>query len=72
MDVCPADTSMMSTPACFSMRAISTESSGVMPSSPTQSLAEMRTEIGLSSGHTARTAWNTSSGKRMRFSSVPP
>ena len=30
-----------------SMRAISTASSGVMPSSPTQSLAEMRTEIGL-------------------------
>ena len=43
-----------------------------MPSGPTQSLAEMRTEIGLSSGHTARTARNTSSGKRNRFSRLPP
>ena len=47
---------MMSTPAAFSMRAMSTASSGVMPSAPTQSLAEMRTEIGLPAGHTARTA----------------
>ena len=38
----------MSTPAACSMRAISTASAGVMPSSPTQSLAEMRTEIGFS------------------------
>ena len=53
---------MMSTPAAASMRAISTASSGVTPSSPTQSLAEMRTEIGLSAGQTARIAWKTSSG----------
>ena len=46
----------MSAPAAFSMRAISTASAGVMPSAPTQSVAEMRTEIGLSCGQTARTA----------------
>ena len=51
---------------------MATASCGVTPSGPTQSLAEMRTEIGLSSGQTARTAWNTSSGKRMRFSRLPP
>ena len=62
----------MSTPAACSMRAISTASAGVMPSSPTQSLAEMRTEIGFSSGQAARTARNTSSGQRMRFSRLPP
>ncbi len=38
--------------------ATSTASRGEMPSG-TQSLAEMRTDIGLSSGHTARTARNT-------------
>ena len=38
----------------------------------TQSVAETRTPNGLSVGHTVRTASNTSSGKRMRFSSVPP
>ena len=43
-----------------------------MPWLPTQSLAEMRTEIGFAAGHTARTARYTSSGKRMRFSSEPP
>ena len=37
-----------------------------------QSVAEMRTEIGLSAGQAARTASKTSSGKRMRFSSEPP
>ena len=54
------------------MRAIATASCGVTPSAPTQSLAEMRTDIGFAAGHAARTAWNTSSGKRMRFSSAPP
>ena len=34
---------------------------GVMPPS-TQSCAEIRTDMGLSSGQAARTAWNTSSG----------
>ena len=38
----------------------------------TQSTAEMRTDIGFAAGHAARTASNTSSGKRMRFSSEPP
>ena len=37
-----------------------------MPSS-TQSVAEMRTDMGLCSGHTARIAENTSSGKRSRL-----
>jgi hypothetical protein len=32
----------------------------------------MRTDMGFSSGQTARMARNTSSGKRRRFSSVPP
>ena len=43
-----------------------------MPAAPTQSCAEMRTEIGLPSGHTARIARSTSSGKRIRFSRLPP
>ena len=70
IEVCPAETSMMSAPARENITAISTASSGVTPCSPTQSLAEMRTDIGLSSGHTARIAENTSSGKRMRSSSA--
>jgi len=32
----------------------------------------MRTDIGFSSGQAARMARKTSSGKRKRFSSVPP
>ena len=40
-----------------------------MPSSPAQSVAEIRTDIGLSDGQAARIAANTSSGKRRRFSS---
>ena len=32
----------------------------------------MRTVIGRSAGHTARTASKTSSGKRSRFASEPP
>jgi len=42
--------------------SISTASPGVMPSSPAQSLAEMRTDIGLSLGQAARIAAKTSSG----------
>jgi hypothetical protein len=57
IEVCPAETLMMSTPASPSRRAILTASSGVTPSSPTQSLAEIRTEIGFGDGQTARTAW---------------
>ena len=37
-----------------------------------QSVADRRTDIGFISGHTARQASNTSSGKRIRFSSRPP
>ena len=37
-----------------------------------QSVAEMRTDIGLCAGQASRIAVNTSSGKRRRFSSVPP
>ncbi len=43
----------------------------VVPPS-TQSTDEMRVLIGLSFGQAARTALNTSSGNRMRFSSEPP
>ena len=35
---------------------MATASRGSMPPAPTQSLAEMRTEIGFAAGHTARTA----------------
>ena len=47
---------------------------GVVASVPPsyQSVAEIRTLIGRSAGQTARTASNTSSGKRSRFSSEPP
>ena len=51
----------MSAPAALKARAICTASSGVMPPA-TQSCAEMRTDIGLPSGHAARIAANTSSG----------
>ena len=37
-----------------------------------QSMAEMRTDMGRSSGQISRMARNTSSGSRMRFSSGPP
>ena len=46
-------------------------SSSVMPPA-FQSVAEMRTDIGRSAGHTARIAEKTSSGKRSRFSIEPP
>jgi hypothetical protein len=69
--VCPVDTWMMSAPASTNACAIATDSSGVSPSS-TQSVADTRTDIGFSSGHSARMALKTSSGKRSRFSSEPP
>ena len=62
---------MMSQPWALRSRATSTESSGPRPPS-IQSVAEMRTDIGFSSGQTARTASKTSSGKRMRSSRAPP
>ena len=61
----------MSQPCALSSRAISTASSGWLPPS-SQSTAEIRTDIGRSSGHAARTASNTSSGKRIRFARLPP
>jgi hypothetical protein len=51
---------MMSAPAAWKARAICTASPPVTPPS-TQSVAEMRTDIGRS-GHTARMARKTSSG----------
>src|SRR5450830_417743 len=68
---CPDEQSIRSAPAALNNLAISTASSGVIPPS-TQSCAEIRTEIGLLSGHTARIAEKTSKGKRQRFSNVPP
>ena len=46
-------------------------SSTVVPPS-IQSCAEMRTHVGLSCGQAARTASNTSIGKRSRLASEPP
>ena len=69
--VCPVDTSIRSQPASAKARATSTASSPVRPPS-FQSVAEMRTDIGFSSGQALRMARNTSSGKRRRFSSEPP
>ena len=67
----PEETSIASAPWATKARAISTASCSVLPSG-TQSVAEMRTIIGRSAGQAARTASNTSSGKRSRFSSEPP
>ena len=61
----------MSQPCSRSMRANWTAWSGSKPPL-TQSVAEIRTLIGFSSGHTARQASNTSSGYRARASSDPP
>ena len=72
VEVWPADTSQMSAPARLKARAISTDASGVTPSSPTQSWAEIRTDTGFSAGHAARTARKTRSGNRRRFSRLPP
>jgi len=65
------EVSIQSQPPAFRRFASAMESSIVQPPS-TQSLAEMRTPIGLSRGHTSRTAQNTSNGKRMRLSNDPP
>ena len=69
--VWPVETSIRSQPASAKARAISTDSGPVIPPS-FQSVAERRTDIGLSWGQTSRIAENTSSGKRSRFSSEPP
>ena len=61
----------MSAPASWKARAISTAASPSTPPS-TQSVAEMRTDMGRSSGQRARMAANTSSGKRRRLASEPP
>ena len=72
VEVWPADTSQTSAPARLKATATSTDVSGVIPSSPTQSWAEIRTDTGLCGGHTARTARNTRSGNRRRFPRLPP
>ena len=51
----------MSAPASRNSDATTVASSGVMPPG-TQSVAEMRTDIGRSAGQTARMARNTSRG----------
>ncbi len=62
---------MAAAPCATKARAISTASSSVLPSG-SQSVAEMRTVTGIRSGTARRTASNTSSGKRSRFSRLPP
>ena len=62
---------MKSQPSAFSWRAVSTVSSSVSPPS-TQSVADSRMPIGFSAGQALRQASKTSSGKRRRFSIVPP
>ena len=57
----PDEQSIRSAPAALKALAISTASSGVMPPG-TQSWAEIRTDMGRSSGQTARTARKISSG----------
>ena len=52
---------MASAPCSANARAIATASSTSVPPSH-QSVAEIRTLIGRSAGHAARTASNTSSG----------
>ena len=53
---------MTSAPAAAKVSPISTASSPVTPAEPTQSVAEMRTEIGRPEGNAPRTAAKTSSG----------
>ena len=61
IEVWPAETSMRSAPASLKARAIWTASSPSLPPS-TQSVAEMRTDIGRLLGQVFRMAANTSSG----------
>ena len=68
---CPVDTSIRSAPASLNMRASASRSASDRPPGA-QSVAETRTDIGLSAGHAVRIALNTSSGKRARFSIDPP
>ena len=69
--VWPVDTSIRSQPCALNVLPISTASAALKPPG-IQSVAEMRTAIGRSAGHAARTASNSSSGKRSRFASDPP
>ena len=69
--VCPVEQSIMSQPASFNMRVSAIRSAPLNPPGA-QSVAEMRADIGLRSGHTTLQARNTSNGKRMRFSIEPP
>jgi hypothetical protein len=67
----PDEQSMTSTPRAFSLRASTAESSISQPPSK-PSTEDMRTNSGLSSGHTGRTASVSSSRKRILFSRLPP
>ena len=62
---------MKSQPRAFSASAKAVVCSRSHPPS-TQSVADTRTPSATDAGTTSRSAWNTSSGKRMRFSSEPP
>ena len=70
-DTPPVQTWMAAQPRAFSACANATLLSRSQPPS-TQSVADRRTHTGRSAGNAARTASNTSSGKRMRFSRLPP
>jgi hypothetical protein len=61
----------MSQPASRNAAAACTASSGVKPPS-SQSEQEIRTVTGMESGTAPRTAARTISGKRSRFSRLPP
>jgi len=67
----PVDTSTKSTPWACSIGTNAMLSSTLQPPS-THSVAEMRTISGLPAGHTARTASQTSSSRRVRPVKSPP
>src|SRR6266566_6232192 len=67
----PVETSTASAPEAANASAICTASAPVMPPG-TQSVAEMRTVMGLAAGQASRMAWNTSSGYRSLAVSDPP
>jgi len=53
---------LVAQPTASKASAMRTASSGVMPSGPTRSFAEIRTDIGLWEGHTAPMGAKTSNG----------
>src|SRR5258705_8404690 len=62
-------TTLFRSPALSSCASLTLLSKSQPPS--IQSVAEMRTNSGLSLGHSERTASTTSSRKRIRFSKLP-